>query len=155
MVMLKYKGSNPVVFPSYRIKTGSNDIKDEDFWNLMKSKSFANRVNQKIFEVPHDFPLEMPKDYKSEKVLKSEKMAQDKAITKHEKKAKDEPLHDLDFSKDDQGNLSIDHPSMKEILKSIEESKDVDHLNSIYENDHREKVKDACYKRMKFLKSHK
>lgn len=58
MVQIRYKGQNYLVFGKYRFNNGYTEVKDEDFYELMKSITFAYRVNEKILEVPKDFPLE-------------------------------------------------------------------------------------------------
>ena len=58
MVKVRYKGLNILYVGSYALKAGYNDMKDEDFYKLMQTKLFRHRVEQKILEVPIDFPLE-------------------------------------------------------------------------------------------------
>ena len=60
MVQIRYKGQNYLIVGKYRFNNGYTEVKDDDFYEMMKSPTFAYRVNQRILEVPKDFPLEKP-----------------------------------------------------------------------------------------------
>ena len=64
MVQVRYKGQSFLYINGYKIKAGVNEIKDDDFYNMMRSKTFRFRVEQKILEVEPGFPLEKPNDIK-------------------------------------------------------------------------------------------
>ena len=130
MVMVKYKGSNLYVIggyhkiPAYRLQPQKSlEIKDEDFWNFMTSKTFAYRVQENIICVPRDFPLSKPKQ-----------------IAKESK--------NID-------NQTESLTSLKSVLRSIEETNDIDFLLKLSESDTREKVKDAIDKKIAFLDAQK
>ena len=126
MVMINYKELSPIIFGKYRIQKGQNEINDDDFYELMKSKYFAERVKQNIFQVPRDFPLEKPK----EEPLKEDKKDQDYQACVHE------------------SNLKV-------TLNLIDESEDHEYLNHLMEHDVRDKVKESAKKKLKSLKHNK
>lgn len=67
MVAIRYRGKNTIIFPpKYRFAFGITEVVDDDFYELMRSPLFANRVKNGVFEVPADFPLEKPKIEKKE-----------------------------------------------------------------------------------------
>ncbi len=129
MVMVSYKGPNPLLINGYKFAPGKSiEVKDEDFWKMMLSKTFAFRVKEKMIQVPKDFPLEKPKPVKSETEVAKEK----------EEEAK-----------------SPDLPSLKGILRAIEESEDVEFLNGLADSDPRDKVKEAVAKKLEKLQATK
>lgn len=80
MVQVLYRGQNYVLINGYKIINGANEIKDDDFWRMMKSPTFAFRVKEKIFEIPKDFPLEKPSvNLESKKVSSEEKVERKKS----------------------------------------------------------------------------
>ncbi len=100
MVMVNYKGPNPLIINGYKFAPGKAlEVKDEDFWKMMNAKTFSFRVEKKIIIVPEDFPLEKPKPVKTESEVVKEKEEQAK---------------------------SRDLPSLKATLRSIEDSDDAD-----------------------------
>lgn len=132
MVQVKYKGLNTLFVGGYALKAGFNEIKDEDFWNLMKTKLFKYRVEQKILEVPAGFPLEKPK-----------KQSPDAKAESSEPVSDDSPE-----VPEDQG----DRLSVKATLKLIEKSEDADYLQSLIDKDTRPKVVEEAKKKLATFK---
>lgn len=131
MVQVKYKGLNTLYVGGYAFKAGFTEVKDEDFWNLMKTKLFKYRVEQKILEVPADFPREKPKKKPESKEESSEVQADDSSE-----------------SGDDQGvRLSV-----KDTLKLIEKSEDADYLQSLIDKDGRERVVEMAKRKLATFK---
>lgn len=128
MVMLKYKGLNTLFVGGYALKAGYTEMKDEDFYKLMQTKTFKFRVMQKILEVPAGFSLEKPV-----KELDSSKELLEKA-------------KDLDLSEEKEEQLS-----QKATLKLISQSKDADYLQLLIENDPRSKVVEEAIKKLHTL----
>lgn len=58
MVAIKNNGKNCLMFGQISIKSGMTEIKDDDFYRLMKHPLFRFRIENRIFEVPVGFPLE-------------------------------------------------------------------------------------------------
>jgi hypothetical protein len=131
MVQVKYKGLNTLFVGGYAFKAGLTEVKDEDFWNLMKTKLFKYRVEQKILEVPADFPLEKPKKKPESKDESSDVQADDSPE-----------------SVDEKG----DRLSVKATLKLIEKSEDADYLQSLIDKDGREKVIEEAKKKLATFK---
>lgn len=127
MVMVNYKGPNPLIINGYKFAPGKAlEVKDEDFWKMMNAKTFSFRVEKKIIIVPEDFPLEKPKPVKTESEVVKEKEEQAK---------------------------SRDLPSLKATLRSIEDSDDAEFLINLALVDPREKVKESIERRLEKLKS--
>lgn len=133
MVQLKYKGLNTLYVGGYTIKAGFNDMKDEDFYKLMQTKTFKFRVEQGILEVPQGFPLEKPSVYKKP-AAPSESSGQ----------KPDDPEE-----KDDE---QADRPSVKATLKLIEKSDDPEYLQGLIDKDSRSKVVEEAKKKLQTLK---
>ena len=129
MVAVKYNGTNFVMVGDYKIVKGINEIKDEDFYRLMKIKSFAARVNQRIFEVPYGFPLTKPVQPKKESASLETPDSGDQADDAQS-----------------EGRLSV-----KASLKAINASEDLDFLKKIVDTDDREKVTEAAQARIDSL----
>ena len=129
MVAVKYNGSNFVMVGGYKISKGTTEIKDEDFYRLMKIKSFAARVTQRIFELPYGFPLVAPEKPKKEV----------EETDAHDESESDTPV---------EGRLSV-----KASLKAINASEDLEFLNKIVDSDDRKNVTQAATDRIKYLNS--
>lgn len=136
MVNLIYRGQNYVLIGKYKIVNGNNEIQDDDFYKLMKSPIFALRVNQKIFEVPKDFPLERP-------------VVETKKETKKESENKEDQNEDHDEDHDE--NNSPDRLSAKQTLKLIQKSDDANFLKELIDSDDRSKIKEAAQKKLDSL----
>lgn len=124
MVLAKYNKTNPLILCGYRLQYGMNDIKDEAFWEMMKSKTFAFRVKTRIIEVPKDFPLEKPRPQKTQP-------------EQNQVESKEEEFPNL--------------PSEKGLLKAIQTSKDLVFLQGLLDTDPREKIKEAAFNRLEKL----
>ncbi len=131
MVQLKYKGLSTLYVGGYAIKAGLTEMKDEDFYKLMQTKTFRFRVEQKILEVPPGFPLEKPSVFK-EPVAPSESSAS-------------KP----DESEDDD---QADRQSVKATLKLIEKSNDPAYLQGLIDKDSRPKIVEEAKKKLQTLK---
>lgn len=129
MVAVKYNGTNFVLVGDYKIVKGTNEIKDDDFYRLMKIKSFAARVNQRIFEVPYGFPLTKPVQPKKEA----------------------DPVETPDSGDQTDDSHSEGRLSVKASLKAINASEDLDFLKKIVDTDDREKVTEAAQARIDSL----
>lgn len=144
MVQLKYKGQNYILFGKRRIANGVNEIPEEEFYKLMKSPSFSQRVKQRVFEVPKDFPLEKP--------VASDKQAEAKASSKDLKSSHVKPASSKALEQEDEeeqkheGKLGV-----KETLKLIQKSDNKEFLKEILESDEREKVQEAAQKKLQSL----
>lgn len=138
MVLLTYKGQNNVYFGSRKIVPGINDIPDDEFYKLMKYPTFKSRVESSKFSVPASFPLELPKNVEKDSKVKS---SQDELDTK-----------DADDHEDEEeatsGRLNV-----KQTLKNIQKSEDLEYLKDLVETDDRQKVKDAAQKKLDALES--
>lgn len=133
MVQLKYKGQNTLYVGGYALKAGYNEMKDEDFYRLMKSKTFKVRVETKVLEVPAGFPIEKPvKNKPAPTPVSSEKKAEEA-----EEKVEEE---------------QAEHISVKATLKLIEKSDDADYLQSLIDKDTRPKVVEEAKKKLNALK---
>lgn len=88
MVQIRYKGQNYLIVGKYRFNNGYTEVKDEDFYEMMKSPTFAYRVNQRILEVPKGFPIEKP-EAESVKKSKEIKDSSDSKATSDKEVAKD------------------------------------------------------------------
>lgn len=87
MVQVKYKGQNSLRVGNYKIVNGFNEIKDDDFYHMMESKTFKFRVQTNILEVPANFPLVKPEPISSLKEVPVKKMEEeDKKKSKEIKK---------------------------------------------------------------------
>lgn len=134
MVQLRYKGQNTLFVGGYALKAGFNEMKDEDFYKLMKnSKTFKLRVDQKILEVPAGFPLEKP--------------VKEKPVSPSQ--PSDSQADDAEEKDEEQG----DRLSVKATLKLIEKSDDADYLQGLIDKDTRPKVIEEAKKKLKALKS--
>jgi hypothetical protein len=134
MVKVTYKGQNYILFGKTRIANGVNEISDEEFYRLMKTPTFASRVNSKILQVPKDFPLEKP----------SKKRIEKEVINDIE--------HNNTESNDDKNNPQ-ESLSTKELLKEISQSKDGIYLKNLVDHDSRVKIREAARKKLESLNS--
>lgn len=133
--MVRYTGNNILFIDGYKIKAGMNEIKDEDFYKLMKSKTFKYRVEKKIIEVPASFPLEKP------------------ATPKKPEAPKDSSSDNVDESDKDEGDAdSGNFLSVKALLKLIDKSEDKEYLQGLIEKETRAKVVEAAQKKLDSLK---
>lgn len=123
MVQLRYKGQNTLFIGGYKIVAGLNDIKDEDFYRLMASKTFRLRVESRILEVPKGFAV-----HRSSKVT----LPEDKA---------DEI----------ESSAGEDRQSVRSVLKTIESSEDEEFLKKIAETDGRNKIMENAKKRLQAI----
>lgn len=138
MVQLRYKGQNFILVGGYKISTGYTEIKDEDFYRLMNSPTFAHRVELGVFQVPVDFPLKKLDESVSEanEVLKL-------IISEAEKPT----------DKDDEDDLETDatYLKKKDALAKIETSSDLEELVKLVS--HKSKpVSDAAKAKIDYLK---
>lgn len=125
MVQVRYRGKNTIIFPpKYKFKSGVTDVLDSDFYELMKSPLFANRVKNGVFEVPADFPLEKP-------------LAKKEAA----------PVEEAAPAKEE----ISDRLNVKQTLKLISASEDKDYLQSVIDSDGREKVVEEAKARLDSL----
>ena len=127
MVLVKYKGTNPLYMQGYNIQKGDNEIKDDDFYLMMKNEVFSARVKNHLLEVPEGFPLEKENFHpnnKDDKILDNNKVEQD-----------ENSHHD-------------ELQPLKQVLKEIHHLKDIDYLKNLRELDLRDKVQDAIMKRL-------
>ena len=129
MVMLKYHGLNTFSIGGYQkiasykfLPKKCLEMLDEDFYRLMQVKGFAYRVKNKIIEVPKDFHLEKEVESIDEKEKTQDEIKEESAI-----------------------------PSLKEVLRAIEQTDDIQLLYDTLEHDKRTKVYDACIKRIQAL----
>lgn len=125
MVLLKYKGQNYISFGNRKIVNGVNDIPDDEFYKLMKFPTFKSRVLSNKFTVPFGFPLDAPK--------------KDVVI---EEKIKDT---------EDEEETNNERFSVKQMIKNIHHSDDIEYLNSLIHTDDRQKVKEAAQKKLDSL----
>ena len=137
MVQVRYKGQNFIYINGYKIKAGVNEIKDDDFYEMMRTKTFKFRVEQKILEVEPGFPLEKPTDIK--------KSADSPAPSKHEH---EHEVEDAEEKEEDHGGRL----SVKATLKLIDKSDDEEYLQNLIDNDGRHKVVEDAKKKLKSLK---
>lgn len=128
MVQVIYKGSAMMQVNGYKIVKGYNEIKDDDFYNMMKMESFRSRIYKKILEVPKDFPLDKPAPKKAD--------------------SPDSSAQKADESEDDEKTNSL---SVKATLKLIEKSEDKDFLQSLIDTDGRSKVVEQAKKKLENL----
>lgn len=134
MVQLRYKGQNTLFVGGYALKAGLNEMKDEDFYKLMRtSKTFKFRVDSKILEVPAGFPLEKP--------------------VKEKPVSPSEPSDSQTDDADDKDDEHVDRLSVKATLKLIDKSDDEAYLQDLIDNDGRSKVVEEAKKKLKALKS--
>lgn len=133
MVQVKYKGLNTLYVGGYAIKAGLNEIKDSDFYEFMKMKTFAFRVRNRTLEVPPGFPLEKPPAFK-----------------KPESTSDSSPEKVDEAEEKDDGQA--DRLSVKATLKLIEKSEDGEYLQSLIDKDTRPKVVEEAKKKLKSLK---
>jgi hypothetical protein len=125
MVAIRYKGQNYLVFGKYRIANGYTEIPDADFYQLMKSPTFAYRVNQRILEVPKDFPIEKPKEDSKNKAIDNEEVDANEKLT------------------------------AKQLIQDIGKSEDLNYLNNLIKTDARKTVKDEAQSRIDTLNASK
>lgn len=137
MVQVRYKGQNFIYINGYKIKAGVNEIKDEDFYNMMRTKTFKFRVEQKILEVEPGFPLEKPADIKHSDVSPT-----------HSKHEHDHDHDDVEEKEEGHG----DRLSIKATLKLIDKSDDEEYLQNLIDNDGRHRVVEDAKKKLKSLK---
>lgn len=135
MVKLRYLGQNYISFGNHKIVNGYNELADADFYKLMQYPTFAARVNSKVFSVPPDFPLELPK--KEEKKSDLDKDSKDLEL-KSENEAED--------------NNAL---SQRDLLKQIAKSDDEEYLKDLANSDKRAKVANAVDKRLAELQDAK
>lgn len=129
MVAIKYKGQSYISFGGKtKIVAGMNEISDDLFYDLMKQKLFAARVNSGVFEVPKGFPLERP----TKKMEQVENKSPDSKETEIEEKQ-----------------------SLKQALRTISISEDKDFLENLLLVDNREKIQDAAKSRIDALEKSK
>lgn len=131
MVAVKYKGQNYLLFGSTKIVNGFNDIADQEFYKLMKYPTFSNRISSGILSVPNGFPLEDPK------------------LAEKNKQVKENPKEETEKEEETESGLL----SVKQTLKNIQKSDDLDFLKGVLKTDEREKVKEAATKRLDALDS--
>jgi len=138
MVNVIYRGQNYLMFGRIKIVNGNNEIAEDEFYKLMKYPTFAFRISNGTLQVPKDFPLEQPKPLKKA----------DKSVSKD----KSENIEDAEDNEGDEEQYQ-DRLSIKQSLKSIQKSEDIDYLKDLIETDDRQKVKDAAQKRLDTLES--
>jgi hypothetical protein len=137
MVQVKYKGSNYLLFGKNRIVNGINEIPDEEFYKLMKHPSFSSRITKGELGVPKDFPLEKPKALAKEDSKQENKSSENEEVKGH----------------DEEDHHENDRLSVKQTLKLVQKSDDVEYLQNLIDSDSREKVKEAAQKRLEDLES--
>lgn len=73
MINVTYKGQNYVMFGKIKIKNGVNPILEDEFYRLMRNPLFKYRIENGIFTVPANTPLERKKMEKTtEKTVEKE-----------------------------------------------------------------------------------
>ena len=123
---IKYKGKNFLYVGGYKIKSGWNEMLDDDFYLLMKTKLFKFRVDQNILEVQAGFP----KDF-----LKTEKAA--------------DMFYEDVLSENLQDEKNI--LSVKAVLKTIAKSESVEFLQNILDTDTRSKIQEEAKNKLNSL----
>jgi len=79
MVQVLSKNSSYLIIGKYRFNMGYTEVPDEDFYELMKSPTFAYRIKQGILSVPKGFPLEKPEAPKEDLEVKKAKDVKESA----------------------------------------------------------------------------
>lgn len=116
---IKYKGKNFLYVGGYKIKSGWNEMLDDDFYLLMKTKLFKFRVDQNILEVEAGFPMD---------ALKTEKAA--------------DMFYEDVLSENLQDEKNI--LSVKAVLKTIAKSESLEFLQNILDTDTRSKIQEEA-----------
>ena len=97
MVAIKNNGKNCLMFGEISIKSGMTEIKDDDFYRLMKHPLFRFRIENKIFTVPPEFPLEKLEGEATPVSLPREEEPKEPGKVEVEKE--DEEVHNEDANK--------------------------------------------------------
>lgn len=124
---IKYKGKNFLYVGGYKIKSGWNELSDDDFYLLMKTKLFKFRVDQNILEVEPGFPID---------ALKTEKVA--------------DMFYEDVLSENLQDEKNI--LSVKAVLKTIAKSESLEFLQNILDTDTRSKIQEEAKNKINSLK---
>lgn len=140
MVQIKYKGLKTIYVGGYAFRAGFTNVKDEDFWNLMRTKLFKFRVEKKIFEVPKGFPLEKPSPQNLEKKIESSEVKPDDSISSFSKESEI-------FTCGTKEKMSV-----KDTVNLIDNSFDEIYIKSILEKDSRKRVVEEAKRKLATLK---
>ena len=148
MATVNYRGKSVFFINGYKIIPGNNEIPDEDFNTMMKSKTFKSRVDQNILEVKGGLPQEKKAPDMSMTQVKPIQSAHADIVKQSVREQRQESV------KPEKHSEYEGVSGLRETLAEIEQTENTAFLKDLIDNDERQKVVDAAKKRLKTLKGH-